>query len=78
MPRDRRRRWRTLRTSLPNLSAAEALLLLDLLDHLTGALWRAHGAMIDDYATSRGITVPRPPGAHWVGRRGPQPPDDSW
>jgi hypothetical protein len=49
MPRDRRRR-RAIRISLPHLSTAEALLLLDLLEHLTSALWRAHGPTIDDYA----------------------------
>ena len=64
--------------SLPNLTTTEALLLLDLLEWLTGALWHAHGPAIDDYTTSRGITTPRPPGAHWVGRRGPLPPDDTW
>lgn len=79
MPRERRARpRRSIRASLPHLSAAESLLLLDLLEGLTEALWRAYAPAIDDYAVSRGITMPRPPGPQWVGRRGPLPPDGTW
>jgi hypothetical protein len=81
MPRKRgpgRGVGRTARLSLPALTTTEALQLLDLLDRLAAALWRTHGAALADRSAALGLPTPRPPGARWVGRRGPRPPDDAW
>jgi hypothetical protein len=81
MPRDprlRRGSRRAVRVRLPALTTTEALQLLGLLERLTTALWRAHGAAIADRAAVLGVETPRPPGARWAGRRGPRPPDDTW
>jgi hypothetical protein len=63
---------------LPALTTTDALQLLALLERLTAALWRAHGAAIADRHAALGLDTPRPSGARWVGRRGPPPPDDAW
>ena len=67
-----------LRVTLPAMTPTEAGQLLDILDRLTAALWRTHGAALSDYAIARGRELPRPRGARWVGRRGPTPADDDW
>jgi len=69
---------RPVRVTLPPMTATEAGQLLDVLDRLTAALWRTHGDALADYAAARGLDMPRPPGARWVGRRGPAPPHDDW
>ena len=81
MPRRRaghREGSRPLRVTLPTMTAIEAGQLLDVLDRLTAALWRTHGDALSDYAIARGLDMPRPRGARWVGRRGPAPADDDW
>ena len=81
MPREPgrgRRAPRPARIYLPALTTTEAMQLLGLLDRLTAALWRTHGAAIADRQAARGLETPRPPGARWVGRRGPVLPDDAW
>jgi hypothetical protein len=78
MPRERRGGPRGPRCALPALTTTEAVQLLDLLERLTTALWRAHGAAIADRRAALGLETPRPPGARCVGRRGPRPPDDAW
>jgi len=69
---------RPLRVTLPAMTATEAGPLLAVLDRLSGALWRAHGDALSDYAIAGGLDMPRPRGARWVGRRGPMPADDTW
>lgn len=69
---------RPLRLTLPAMTATEAGQLLDVLARLTAALWRTHGDALSDYAIARGLDMPRPRGARWVGRRGPAPADDAW
>jgi hypothetical protein len=66
------------RVCLPALTTTEAVQLLALLERLTAALWRTYGAAIADRHAALGHETPRPPGARWVGRRGPLPPDESW
>ena len=80
MPRDQalgRGARRAARLRLPPLTTTEALQLLAVLERLSTALWRAHGAAIADRDAVLGLTTPRPPGARWVGRRGSRPPDDA-
>jgi hypothetical protein len=78
MPRDQRPGRRATRLCLPPLTTTEALSLLALLEWLTTALWRTHGAAIADRHAALGRETPRPPGARWVGRRSPLPPKDPW
>jgi len=78
MPRKPRRSRRATRVCLPRLTTTDALQLLALLERLATALWRTHGGAIADRHATLGHETPRPPGARWVGRRGPRPPDDSW
>jgi hypothetical protein len=78
MPRKRRGDPRGPRGALPALTTTDAAQLLDLLARLISALWRIHGAALADRRASLGLETPRPPGARWVGHRGPRPPDDAW
>ena len=79
MPRDRglgRGGRRPTRVRLPARTTTEARALLDLLARVSTALWRAHGAAMAERDAMLGVETPRPPGARWVGRRGPLPDDD--
>jgi hypothetical protein len=77
MPR-KRRGGRCPRGAPVALTTTEVLALLDLLERLAATLWRTHGAAIANRRVARGLEMPRPRGARWVGRRGPRPPDDAW
>lgn len=50
---------------LPPLSADFALTLVDILEQIVTAIWKAHGDRMTDLQALRGVETPRPWGAEW-------------
>jgi hypothetical protein len=72
MSRRTRAAERPVTVRLPPLTSAEAHQLVDCLERLLAALWRAYGEDLADRRARLGLETPRPRGARWAGRRGPR------
>jgi hypothetical protein len=55
-----------LRVSLPKLDAYDALLVADVLERITSALWHAHGDHMADILARRGVDTPMPEDAAYA------------
>lgn len=51
---------RLMRLRLPDLTADQAVVLVDVLDQVITKIWRLHGDAMRDYMEAAGIPYPRP------------------
>jgi hypothetical protein len=54
---------RLMRLPLPDLTAEQAVVLVDVLDQVITKIWRLHGAAMREYMEAAGLPYPRPAAA---------------